>query len=409
MQKRQYFTADEAVAELGVSKATLYSYVSRGFVRSEEANGKTRAKRYLAEDIRALKQRKEQRRNPAKAAAAALHFGGPVLESAITLIDNGHLYYRGHDAVALARQSTFEAVAALLWTGELARHNLFTLSAEDAAKDNTKDDDNIYARYAHLTTHLTALSPFEAFQVLLLLTAVDDLAAYNLAPDAVARTGVRLLHLMTSVITHHSPAVSIAHTLQQHWIPDAPDAVSLLDCILILCADHELNVSAFTARCVASAGATPYAAVQAGLAALQGPKHGGATQRVAALFRDASGNARRAVVDRLRQGEAIPGFGHPLYADGDPRGRLLIELAHQYDPGAPSNMTSAEIVKTVADSVGLQPNLDFGLVTLTRTMGLPVDAPLTLFALGRTAGWIGHIIEQYATAELIRPRAKYIP
>ncbi|MEZ4673702.1 MAG: citrate synthase [Caldilineaceae bacterium] len=114
---KQYLTADEVTAVLQISKGTLYSYVSRGLIRSEEAAGKTRARRYLAADVRALQQRKEQRRNPAQSAAAALHFGDPVLESAITLIDGGALYYRGENVLKLAELQQFEEVAALLWTG----------------------------------------------------------------------------------------------------------------------------------------------------------------------------------------------------------------------------------------------------------------------------------------------------
>jgi citrate synthase len=88
----EYLTAKQAAAELGISLPTLYAYVSRGLIRSEETAGKSRAKQYHAADIAALKSRKELQRNPAKAVETALHFGAPVLESAITLIQDGRLY-----------------------------------------------------------------------------------------------------------------------------------------------------------------------------------------------------------------------------------------------------------------------------------------------------------------------------
>src|SRR5262245_53760359 len=116
----RWFTAQEAAAELGVSLATLYAYASRGLLHSEAVPGEPRARRYPREDILRLKERKELRKEPERAVPKALHWGGtPVLESAITLIEGGRLYYRGRDAVALARIRTVEEVAALIWTGQL--------------------------------------------------------------------------------------------------------------------------------------------------------------------------------------------------------------------------------------------------------------------------------------------------
>jgi citrate synthase len=181
-----------------------------------------------------------------------------------------------------------------------------------------------------------------------------------------------------------------------------------LDSALILCADHELNISSFTARCVASAGSTPYAAVVAALAALQGHKHGGVGERVSAFLDLAATDPQRAVRDCLRRGEALPGFGHQLYPAGDPRGRLLLEMAHNARPAAPILAVAEAVVATADQAIQVAPNLDFGLAVLARALALPVYTPFTLFALGRTAGWIGHIIEQYGVNQLIRPRSRYV-
>src|SRR5215831_8099275 len=112
-----WMTAEDAAARLGVSRATLYAYVSRGQVRSQATAGPSRARAYAREDVERLRQRTEGRRDPEKAAAGALRWGVPVLESAITLIDGSRFYYRGHDAVTLARTRSVEEVAALIWTG----------------------------------------------------------------------------------------------------------------------------------------------------------------------------------------------------------------------------------------------------------------------------------------------------
>jgi citrate synthase len=393
MSTKRYLTADEAAAALGISKATLYSYVSRGFLRSEETRGKTRVRRYLAEEVRTLQQRQEQRHNPAQAAATALHFGDPVLESAITLIADGQCYYRGHPVVDLARSQRFEEVAMLLWTGELPEQSFFV---EPIAPEPS----------VSLTANQT--TPAELFQMALLQAAPSDLTAYHAAAPSVMRTGRRILSLLTQVVTGPGVEQRIAERLQQAWRPTEPDVVALLDSALILCADHELNISSFTARCVASAGSTPYAAVVAALAALQGHKHGGVGERVSAFLDLAATDPQRAVRDCLRRGEALPGFGHQLYPAGDPRGRLLLEMAHNARPAAPILAVAEAVVATADQAIQVAPNLDFGLAVLARALALPVYTPFTLFALGRTAGWIGHIIEQYGVNQLIRPRSRYV-
>ena len=110
-------TAAAAADALGVNRATLYAYVSRGLVRSQATAGSSRARGYAREDVERLRRRTEDRRDPDKAAARALQWGVPVLESSITLIDGRRLYYRGHDAVALAETRPVQEVASLIWTG----------------------------------------------------------------------------------------------------------------------------------------------------------------------------------------------------------------------------------------------------------------------------------------------------
>jgi citrate synthase len=179
---------------------------------------------------------------------------------------------------------------------------------------------------------------------------------------------------------------------------------------LILCADHELNVSAFTARCVASAGSNPYAVVTAGLAALEGTKHGGSTARVettlAALRRERS--LRAALAERLRQGQRIDGFGHPLYRRGDPRAAALLATLERRYPKSPELRYARDFARAAMAVTSERPNIDFALGAASRVLGLPTGSGLTLFAIGRTIGWIGHAIEQYAVDQIIRPRAKYV-
>src|SRR5215210_259425 len=118
--EERYLSAGRGAEELGVSLPTLYAYVSRGVVRSEAVEGKGRARRYRTEDVRRLKERKERRRDPDGVVEGALHWGTPLLESGITLIDGGGLYYRGRDVVDLAEEKSIEEVAAFIWTDDEA-------------------------------------------------------------------------------------------------------------------------------------------------------------------------------------------------------------------------------------------------------------------------------------------------
>jgi citrate synthase len=219
------------------------------------------------------------------------------------------------------------------------------------------------------------------------------------------------LRTLAAAAVYPAPAGGrLAEVLSRHWAPRHAAAMRLLDAALILCADHELNVSAFTARCVASAGANPYEVVTAALAALRGRRHGGHTLHVAALLDEVAkpADAGRVLAERLRRDGALPGFGHALYPDGDPRGRALLALTAAACRRSRAVALAQAVAAEAEQLLGERPTLDFGLVVLSRALGLPRGAPLALFALGRTAGWIGHALEQYQLGQMIRPRARYV-
>ncbi len=398
MKSNQYLTAQEAAAELGISVATLYAYVSRGLIRSETLDVGKRTKRYLAEDVNKLKERKEQRRNPAKAVEGALHWGAPVLESALTLITEDHLFYRGYDALHLCQHYSIEQVAILLWTGDL-------LTGEPEIFRNKF---GLPPAVEHSPLPITSL---ERFQTILPIAAQHDPAAYDLRPEAVIHTGAHLLRLFAAVASGAASAeAGVAETLQQNWAPNNPQAKQFIQAALILCADHELNVSSFTARCVASARATPYQVVIAGLAALQGAWHGRETERFEAFLHEVERpeKAQDVIVNRLRRGESVPGCGHPLYPNGDPRGKMLFEMVEGAYPDIEVVRLVTAIKEAANEIMGEHLTLDSGLVMLAHALKLPKDGALTLFAIGRTVGWIGQALEAYTDPQMIRPRAKYV-
>ena len=399
MGSGRYLTAGEAAGELGVSLPTLYSYVSRGMVRSEAAEGGRRSRRYRAEDVRALKERKERRRDPEAVAEGALRWGAPVLESGITLVDGGRLFYRGRDVEGLAAGCSIEEVAALIWTGDTGL----------AAEIFPGGTGALSPRVRKTLRTLEGLPPAEVFQALLPVASAEDPVGYDLRPAGVVGTGAKVLRLMAGVVGG-AGAGGTAEALRRGWCPGEPGGAALLDAALVLCADHELPVSTFAARCVASSGATPYAVVQAGLAALGGTRHGGQVELVEAFLDEvaAAGDARKVIADRLRRGDGIPGFGHQLYPDGDPRGAALLRLTAESLPESPGVGLSGAVIEEVRELTSGRPTVDLALATLARALGLPAGGAVALFAVGRTVGWIGHAIEQYASNTLIRPRARYV-
>jgi citrate synthase len=401
-----WLDASAAAAKLGVSRATLYAYVSRGLIRSQPWPGSSRAHGYARDDVERLVQRTEARRDPTKAAAHALEWGVPVLESAITFIDGRSLSYRGHDVVTLARTRSVEDVASLIWTGEFGHQ--FRPSAATVAPPQLPRDASFIARA----------------QASLAAAAGQDPSAVDLRPSSVAETGWRILRLLTDAASGARPRAAkdegpIDERLARAW-RTGPRGARIIRAALILCADHELNVSSFTARCVASAGSTPYAVVIAGLSALEGFRHGGAGARVEAMLdgmrsdfagrrpADQERSLRRAVSARLRRGEPIGGAGHPLYPEGDPRARALLDLLREHHAGSAELGYVNAFAEAVVSLVRDLPNIDFALAAFGRVLRLPHGAPLMVFAIGRTIGWIGQSIEQYATGQLIRPRARYV-
>ncbi|MEW5928872.1 MAG: citrate/2-methylcitrate synthase [Gemmatimonadota bacterium] len=393
MARRAYLSAEEARRELGVAAQTLYAYVSRGLIRSEPSPDGRRTRRYHAEDVRRLKERNAVRRDPDAAAGGALHWGAPVLDSALTLITDGHVYYRGQDAVELSRGRTVEEVAALLWTGNAsAPGDWFAGPLPDVRVEPGMD-------------------PLRAMQVELARAEAADPSAWDLRPERAARTGARVLRRLVAVAAGGTggEAASLSAALGAAWAPGRPEAEPLIRAALVLLADHELNVASFTARCVASAGSTLHAAVSAGIGAMHGVHHARHVERVEALFAEAGDPraAREVLEARLQRGERVPGFGHRLHPSGDPRAVELLRRLRDLDPESPA-LALADAVAAAGEALlGDRPTVEVGLVALARSLGLPAGAPLVLWVLGRSLGLVAHAVEQYGSRDVLRPRARY--
>jgi len=378
-------TSRQAADRLGIKLDTLYAYVSRGRLRSVSVPG-SRERRYRVEDVEVLRDTRGGEKGVRGTDPEALM---PVIGSSICLIENGRLYYRGEDAILLSEVATLEQVATLLWRDE-------------AGSDSEGGDATSVFSDGISTSGL-----IERCQTRLAALADKDLPALDLTRAGVIRTGRRILRELAACIALRSPSPEPTHRqLAVAWRLDKARADILRRC-LVLIADHELNASTFVARCVASTGATPYAVVSAALSALSGRRHGGASARAEALFAEIArgGDPMAVMAGRLARGEDLPGFGQFLYPAGDPRAVAILDAIVQALPKARIQIETAAAAGTRL--TGLHPNVDFALAAAATGLGLPRNAALALFVVGRTVGWIAHAIEQYESGTLIRPRARY--
>ncbi len=395
----EWLDAASAAELLGVKRATLYAYVSRGGVRTQPGEG--RRQRYAREDLLRLKARSAARSGHAAVAAGALAWGEPVLDTAVSAIDPqiGPLY-RGVAATELAaRGTTFEEVAALLWATEVVSFPSVR-------------------RGAPLSVVRRAERPLERLALLLPLAAAEDPARFVTNDDAELDWSRRLIPHMALAFADDDAHVlkalveeTVAHALVVALGGKKSEAlVGAVDRALVLSADHELNVSTFAARVVASSGADLYACVSAAVAALSGPAHGGVCDRIEAVLAEMQQpeDAARLVGERLARGDALVGFGHPLYPDGDPRGRFLLDEAVKVAPRAPVVRKALALRDAVHLAGAGEPTLDLGLVAIAGAARLRPGSAVALFAIGRAAGWIAHIREQRSTEQLLRPRARYV-
>ena len=382
-----FLSAREAAAELAISPATLYAYVSRGMVRSEPLPD-SRERRYHADDIRALKDRRLPSGRNGDASV-------PVLDTAIcTLTERGPIY-RGALAIKLAEQATLEQTATLLWAANgpdpFASSNMPVLSPPMLRILDAMASEGGMAR---------------AVAVLALASDADP-RAFNRSEQRRWEIGARVMRLTTAAILGAKPSAAPVHEqVADAWAPGDKRAKDWLRRSLVLMADHELNASTYTARCAASTGLNLYDATVAGLVALKGPKHGGAGPQAAHLVASlAEGDLAAKVRERVALGDRIPGFGHSVYKDGDPRADALLRVLIK---GGASRRLAQDAPALITEAIGLRPNADFALAVMMRELGLPIGHEIFLFAIARTAGWVAHAIEQLESGVLIRPRARYV-
>lgn len=370
-----WLTAPETMTRLRLKPQTLYAYVSRGLIETREDGNDSRRRLYRAQDVARLEQRKSRGRRRAAIAEDAISWGEPVLPSAITTIARGKLWYRGQDAEHLAETARLEDVARLLW---------------DCGSQ----------RFPTLTTPMPVGPPLARMFTAVAARAASDAAMAGRTKKALYLEAAAVLDTLVDAIAGGPGEGPIHQRLARAWGCESEGA-PLIRRALVLLADHELNASTFAVRVTASTRASLAACAMAGLSALSGPLHGGMARRVLVLMREAqTAGIAAAASERLAAGAGVPGFGHPLYPDGDPRARSLLagfELPAAY----------AEAQAVIVRLTGAEPNIDFALTALAAHLQLAEDVPFQIFAAARATGWLAHALEQNETGRLIRPRARY--
>ncbi|WIM98919.1 citrate/2-methylcitrate synthase [Actinoplanes oblitus] len=397
----QLLTTDQVAERLGVKPATVYAYVSRGLLPSRR-NAAGKGSLFDKADVDAL--------------IAGRKRVTPNIQTGITLIRDGGLFYRGRDATELARTSGFEAVAGLLWTGEPG-HEPFPRNPAQVA----------------LARRIGAELPpaarlVDRLRVTVAAIAAADPLRFDTTPAAVLATGRALIATMVDALPPRSAGPGPARPGDVEQTVEAPESEPttlvellwprltaqpiddagrrVLEAALILLADHDIAASTLAARVAASTRAHPYAVVSAGLAALDGPLHGAASEQVYPLLADALTGADPIgiISERLRTGGDLPGFGHPLYPSGDPRATTLFALLAGH-PAADAALRLADAVRTRS---GIPPNIDLALAALALRHDMPADAGEAIFAVARTAGWLAHALEEYANRPArFRPTGQY--
>jgi citrate synthase len=358
-----------------------------------------------------------------------------VAESSLSFIDGdaGKLLYRGYDIVDLAREASYEEVLYLLWHGELpTRTELESFTDEMAAERAV--DPGVFAVAERLAD--AGEEPMAALRTLVSYSSAEDPEADSEPTDldAAARKGRRITAKLPTALAAFDrlrrgeepvePREDLGHAANFLYMltGEEPDdlAAETFDMALTLHADHGLNASTFTAMVVASTLADLYSSIVAGIGALSGPLHGGANQDVMELFFeiDESGEDPVEFVTRAqeeREGWRVPGMGHRVYNVKDPRAEILGAKSAELGDltGERKWYEMAEAIETYFDEEkglterGIAPNVDFYSGTVYYQLGIPIDMYTPLFAMSRTGGWIGHVLEYQSDNRLIRPRARY--
>lgn len=371
----ELITTAQAADLLGVRIATVYSYVSRGLLRpAGSPRSRHEGSMFLRDEVAAMVDaRRRVRRGRFEL----------TIDTAVTSVEpSGVLLYRGHDVAELATLESFETVAEIVWGGP---------AGEDDWPECALPEPN--ERLGTRDIVLWAISQ----------AAMSDSDRESLSPNHFRVAGRRSIVAAATALAQRNGASGEGRVARRVLAGLATGTPSTsveraLEVALGLLADHELATSTLAARAAASTGADPYAVMTAGVAALGGVRHGGAS--------GAAYDVLRAAMDGQRPtDDPVAGFGHTVYTDTDPRAAVLLDLVAGFDDEIAA-ATDAFALQ-MRRRTGLAPNVDLGLAALSLACRLPRHTGETVFSIARLAGFVAHGIEEQGHPLRFRPRATY--
>lgn len=351
-----------------------------------------------------------------------------VVATATALSDvrglEGKLIYRGYDIDQLAGKVSFEEVSYLLWQGELpSSKHLAELKKSLASQRELPQG---------VVEYILA-APKDSSPMDILRTCISMLGLYDYGPigaeqvelnrqrqiSLTAKIGVIAAYFHRARRGQSLPPVrkdlgEAAHFLYLLNGQEAgPEAVATLDMAFVLHADHGMNASTFAARVCASTLTDIYSAMSTAIGTLKGPLHGGANEGVIHMLQKI-GSLEKVdgwVKEQMAQKKKIMGIGHRVYKVLDPRAPHLKRMAEKLTAELGETkwiQMSDRIAQIMQQEKKLNANVDFYSATVYYSLGLPTDLFTPIFAVARTAGWTGHILEQWQDNRLFRPDSEYV-